>query len=270
MTLPRAALLKAVFFASVTLLSSGCVAGIMDLAEGDGLQTVEVYEPFFQVMDVGLQRSMSVEGINGTIHIRGVVGTDKVVIDAIRRVRSDTRRDAEEQLTHLNVFVLDHPDGFLIQTVQPEEAQHRSYEVDYLVTVPAHLAVVVFNTNGSVRIEGTHADVGVENRNGDVVLKDVSGSAWVDLANGVVDTDILLPEGGEILHAVGNGGVRLRVQREASAEIFAGVGNGSISVAGLELLHQVSEPRTFQALMGNGDGLIDLTVGNGWIEVRGR
>jgi hypothetical protein len=264
------AFLRTAFFASVSLLSAGCVGGILDLSNDDSLQAVEVFEPFREVVEVGSQQSIAIEGINGSIRVRGVSGTDQVVIDAVRRVRSDTRRHAENHLDRLNVFVWSHSDQILVQTVQPDQALQRTYEVDYTISVPQQMVVVVFNANGPVELEGLTSSSWIESLNGDVRLEQLEGSTWVDLANGLVEADIRLPPGGEISYRVGNGGARLRVQRDASAELCASVANGSIAVTGLEFSRRASGPRSFDGLLGSGEGRIELSVDNGWIEVRGR
>jgi hypothetical protein len=261
---------RTAFFATVSLLSAGCVGGILDLSNDDSLQTVEVFEPFQEVVAVGSQQSIAIEGINGSIRVRGVTGTDQVVIDAVRRVRSDTRPDAEDHIDRLNVFVWRHSDQILVQTVQPDQAYQRTYEVDYTVSVPQQMVVVVFNANGPVELEGLTSSCWIESLNGDVRLEQLEGSSWVDLANGSVEADIRLPPGGEISYRVGNGGALLRVQRDASAELFATVANGSIDVTGLDFARRASGPRTFEGLLGVGEGHIELSVENGWIEVRGR
>jgi hypothetical protein len=270
MTVPNAAILRAVFVTFVTLLPSACLVGIIDLAEDEDVRGVEISEPFLQVVEVGRQRAIRVEGINGTIHVEGSPDLDRVTIDAVRRVRSDSRHDAEEYLDYLHIFVWNDPEELLIQTVQPDPAGQRDFEVDYRIAVPEHLRVEIFNANGSVRVENVTTDVWVEDMNGDVFLRGVRGNAWVDLANGVVDTEIVIPEGGELVHVVGNGGARVRVQEEVSAELSARVGNGTIDIGGLELTNRASNGTSVTALLGQGQGLIDVAVGNGWIQVRGR
>ena len=49
----------------------------------------------------------------------------------------------------------------------------------------------------------------------------------------------------------------------------ARVGNGSISHSGLPFTSVTSGPGTLRGTLGSGVGLIDLMVGNGWVEVRG-
>jgi DUF4097 and DUF4098 domain-containing protein YvlB len=141
--------------------------------------------------------------------------------------------------------------------------------VDYEITVPAHLLATVTNGNGSIRLEGIQADVEVTNGNGNVALVEVTGSSWVSVGNGEISAWTHLPIGGQIVHSIGNGTIFLSVQPQVSASFSAQVGNGTISLTGLDLQQVASSPRHLQGVLGSGEGLIDLSSGNGQIQVQG-
>jgi hypothetical protein len=126
------------------------------------------------------------------------------------------------------------------------------------------------NGNGGVRVDGIEADVEVANGNGDVTLSQITGSTWVALGNGELSSEVQLPPSGTMDYAVGNGTIYLSVQKDASATFDAEVGNGTISVLGLDLREVVSTPRHIHGLLGSGQGVIGLAVGNGTIEAHGR
>jgi hypothetical protein len=254
---------------AVALLPAGCVVGVLDLDEDDDFGREEVARVFHQVVPVDAQGILRVAGQNGTIHVEGAVGGGEVVVSGTRRVRAKSFRDAEEHLDLLQVVVHPHPSEVLVETHQPERPGGREYTVDYEITVPENWCVVVTNGNGSVRVEDLVGDVEVQNGNGDAVLAGVVGSSWLSLGNGSVDADVWLPNNGEIVHSVGNGSVRLRVQPDVSAQLEALVGNGSITLSGLTLLESTSAPGSLKGLLGGGEGTIHLSVGNGWIEMRG-
>ena len=86
----------------------------------------------------------------------------------------------------------------------------------------------------------------------------------------MIESSFLLPNGGEVGHAVGNGSIFLSVQAQVSAWFGAEVGNGTITVTGLDFRQLTSAPRQLQGILGAGEGIIDLTVGNGQIQVQGR
>ena len=121
-----------------------------------------------------------------------------------------------------------------------------------------------------VNVGKVDGDVDVRNGNGNVTLDDVYGSSWIDLGNGIVDALVWLPDGGTMDYSVGNGILRVSLQPDPSAEFSATVGNGPIVVSGLTLHETSSGPGFLRGTLGNGQGLIDLSVGNGSVEVRSR
>lgn len=259
--------------ADLTLFATGCAIDVVGVdLDGDGYHagTVEVSEPFSYHLGFDGQVGIRVTGANGSIRISGAPGAHEVVVTGVRRVRSDSRRDAQAHLAGLQVSAQRGPVVFEIKTLQPSQANGRSYIVDYEISVPSYLTVTVNNGNGSIRLEGIHADLKVASGNGDVDLVDVSGSSWVSLGNGEIAAWTHLPLGGQIVHSVGNGSMFLSVQHQVSASFGAKVGNGTISVTGLDMQQVVSTPRQMEGLLGSGQGLIELSAGNGVIKVQGR
>lgn len=251
-------------------LLTGCVAGVVNL-DDDGSYSgdIEASATFSRILELEDQESVRITGANGSVRIWGVPGAQEVVVDAVRRVRSNSRQDAQEQLNHLQVSVNSWPDEFEIKTVQPSQSHGRTYIVDYEVTVPSHLVSKVANGNGSIHLEGIHANIEVSNGNGDVALVGVTGSSWVSVGNGGISTWAHLPEGGQIVHSIGNGTIFLSVQPQVSASFGAQVGNGTITLSGLDLQQVVSSPRHLYGVLGSGNGVIDLSSGNGQIQVQG-
>ena len=256
--------------ADLTLLMTGCVTGVVDLDDDwDFSGNVEASATFTQTLELGDQLAIRVTGANGSVRIWGVPGAQEVIVDAVRRVRSNSRPDAEAHLVDLQVEVRARPQEFEIKTVQPSQSHGRTYIVDYEITVPAHLLSAVTQGNGSIRLEGVHADVEVANGNGQVSLVDVVGSSWVSVGNGEISSWTHLPDGGQIVHSIGNGTIFLSVQPQVSATFIAQVGNGTINLSGLDLQQLVSTPRSLHGVLGLGEGVIDLSSGNGQIQVEG-
>jgi len=256
--------------ADLALLMNGCVTGVVDLDDdGDHSGNFEVSATYSRTLELDDQLAIRVTGANGSVQLWGVPGAQGVVVNAVRRVRSDSRHDAEEHLDDVQVAVQSWPQEFEVKTVQPSQSHGRTYIVDYEITVPAHLSSAVTQGNGSIRLEGVHANVEVANGNGQVTLVDVVGSSWVSVGNGEISAWTHLPEGGQIVHSIGNGTIFLSVQPQVSATFVAQVGNGTINLTGLDLHQLVSGPRSLQGVLGSGAGVIDLSTGNGQIQVQG-
>ena len=260
----------AAVLADIMLLNTGCFSGVVDLDDDfTHSGNVEAAAEFSRILPLGSQSAIRVFGANGSIHVWGDPTAQEVTLKGVRRVRSDTHSDARAHLPNLRVEATARPSEIEIRTVQPRNADGRSYLVDYDISVPAHLAASVTNGNGTVLIDGLVADVDVTNGNGKVELVDVEGSHWVSLGNGELSAWAHLPAGGKIVHSVGNGSVFLSVQPQVSASFGARVGNGTITLTGLDLHQVVSGERELKGVLGSGDGLIDLSAGNGQIRVQG-
>jgi len=257
--------------AQLALGTGGCVIDISDVTVDDGWGDgkVEVSTSFSRTVSVQGQSGISLVGTNGTVVVRGQVGPGPVVIHARRWVRAHTRREAEEYLPRVRVAVGVGPQEVKVETEQPGESGGRSYGVDYEIQVPGDFRLHVINGNGAIEIRDTRGGLWVESGNGDIVLEGHEGSSWISLGNGEIRADVFLPPGGQAVHAVGNGGVKLTVQQNVSAVFGAHVGNGTIGVTGLDFTQWVSGPRFAEGILGGGDGLLDLSVGNGWIQARG-
>lgn len=248
----------------------GCVIDVDGIrVEDHDTHGVEVRGYFSRTVEVGTQVGLLVTASSGAVRIHGVPDGTEVVVHAVRRVIADTKRDAEEHLGLLQVSFRPGSEMFEIETGQPNHPDGRTYVVDYDITVPDYFTLGLTNGNGAVTVEGMKADVQVGNGNGDVVLEDVTGSVWASVANGRVDAGMSLPLGGEVVCTVGNGSIELAVQPAISATFTAKIGNGTISVIGLDLHDSATSAHSVEGILGAGEGVIDLSLGNGWIRVKG-
>ena len=254
----------------VAFLFSGCSIDINGVDWQDNSGDEEASQMWNQTLKVDGQMAIRILGQNGTVTIIGVEGVDEVTIRADKRVRSRSFRDAREHLPLLDVNVHGGSEEIVIETDQPRDSNGRSYIVDYEITLPKNLKAFVYNGNGAVTVEDLGADLLVEVGNGNVDIAALVGSSWVSVGNGVVESSVFLPTGGQAVYAVGNGSVSLAVQPLVSAQLNARVGNGTISVTGLAIVDPVQSTGIFTGRLGSGSGLIDLTVGNGWVQVRGK
>lgn len=245
----------------------GCLINISEL---DRDLEFEVAEPFtFQVDAAALER-VELDAVNGTISIVGDPSTGVATVTGQRRVRSDSRDDAEDFLSRVSVEVLDQGDELTVRTLQPGSTNGREVVVDYDVVIPARLTVFAAHTNGPVELESIDGSVRVDLINGSVGTFDLRGDLVVNLINGDVVADVVPPVGGLVDLAVTNGTVTLDVPRAVSAMLEADVVNGTISIVGLTVLDATTSTRSLHGRLGGGDGLIDLNATNGTITVRAR
>jgi hypothetical protein len=226
-------------------------------------------ESFYFAVDAEDHGRLRLQGINGNVAITALSGADSVIITGERRVGSESMQDAEDHLTELQVEVSDLFSEVQIKTIQPDETHGRSYVVDYDITLPQNMDVVVSNVNGIVMVEFVNGSVSVQNVNGQVVLNDIFGSVSVSLVNGLIEAEVTLPTAGTIGMSTVNGGIALDIPQSTSADFSAGVVNGTIVISGLVLTDLVSTPYSLTGTLGDGKGTIGLSTVNGSIIVSG-
>jgi DUF4097 and DUF4098 domain-containing protein YvlB len=157
----------------------------------------------------------------------------------------------------------------LVKTTQPEQTLGRSYVVDYTITLPEDLEMLVSHVTGSVSIYSVNNGVSVSHVTGKVLLDEISSSALVNLVTGEIEAEVTLPDDGTISFNLVTGNVELNIPQNTSAEFSARVVTGTISVSDLVLQNQISTPDSVTGTLGSGGGTISLNVVTGSIGVRG-
>ena len=224
--------------------------------------------PFSFDVTVAGQTRLRLEAINGTVDIAGSTSANTVSVTGERRVRSDSARDAADQLPNLEVSVTEGVDVILVRTIQPENDDHE-YVVDYVITMPRELAVIVNNVNGDIDVDSINSRVTVGNVNGGIDLTNIVGSTTVGLVNGQIDARITLPLDGTIDLETVNGEIGLRIPGNTSARVDARVQNGTVTVSNLSLQISEQTPTSVMGTLGSGRGTISLGAVNGAIELSG-
>jgi DUF4097 and DUF4098 domain-containing protein YvlB len=227
-------------------------------------------ESFRFAVDAENKAGLRVDGISGNVEVLGLAEADSVIITGERRVGSESLEDAQNHLTELQVEVSDLTSGVQVKTIQPDEAHGRSYVVDYSITLPKTMDVVVNNVNGGVSINSIEGEIAVQNVNGSVMLDQIRGIAYVNVVNGQIQGHVaLLSSGTSIEMITVNGSIGLDIPQSASAQFSASVVNGTIGVSGLALTDLVSTPYSLTGTLGDGQGRILLSTVNGSISVVG-
>jgi DUF4097 and DUF4098 domain-containing protein YvlB len=275
------------FVALVTMLLSACIFD----GDGDGFNVsntnYSAFESFSHSIPVQSRTRLSLSGINGSMDISGIPEATTVEIWGERRVSSESTADAELHLEQLNVQIREYADRIEVETDQPRQSYGRTYVVEYHCTVPDTWTVLTQQVNGGIAIDSLYSDVSVVSVNGNVSFGTIGGDVSVLLTNGDISMDgvegdvdaaltngrflgwIVLPSQGLCRVNVTNGLIELSVPANTSAEVSAGVVNGSISVTDLVLANLVTTPTSLTGRLGAGDGQITLNNVNGNIVLIG-
>ena len=257
-------MVTAIPLAALLVLSVACdedITGVNDPFDAE--------ESFSVKVDATGVLTLDVNGIIGGITITGSSTVDSVTIAGVKGVNADTQAEAEAALGSIDVQIQTVGDQIVVTTVHPSSGNGLNFTVNYEITVPDDMDLVIDNAIGGILVTRITADVDIDNANGGIELDDITGSVTVDLGNGGIAAEITLPTNGQIDITVGNGAIVLAIPQNTSAEFSANVGNGTISITGLTLQNQVTTNTSVTGTLGAGDGEIQLSTGNGVIEVAG-
>jgi hypothetical protein len=266
----------AILFFFIPLFLVACGGGGGD-GSSDGTSSVgntnfEATESFSFVVDAGSHSLFGLTGENGEITITGSSSATSVIIIGAKRVQSESIEDAQAHLANLNVDLEERTSGVFVKTIQPEFTGGRNYIVDYTITLPENFAVLITNVNGPVTIGSIKNNfVSVVNVNGLITLNGIVGSASAAVVNGAIEGEVILPLNGKIDFNTVNGTINLAIPVSTSAEFSASTANGSINLSANLVLQNSGGtlPVSLSGTLGSGEGMIELEIANGDINVSG-
>jgi len=226
--------------------------------------TFEEKEPFSFAVTTGNFTQLNIEAVNGEIIITGVPGADSVMVTGIKRVQS--KISAEDALAHLSELEVNSQslaNELHVETVQPKDTTERNYTIDYTMTLPTYFKIQVASVNGTVTLDSIENDVTVNMANADVILMNINGSAVVAIANGTIESEVVLPLQGTIDLKSATGDIQLAIPVNTSATFSATTPFGSITVSNLVFQNEVIASTSRSGTLGSGEGNITLgTIGN--------
>lgn len=174
--------------------------------------------------------TLSLIGIGGSVEVVGSPTASGMVVEGIRRVRSESEADAQEHLADLQVNIIEADGTVFIETVQPKMSWGRAYEIDYRITVPQEVALVLRLVGGPIDVRSVQGDLDI-------------GGVSCDVTLGILKT--------------------------TSAMLRASTMTGSVRLVNLELTDGHSSRFAVQGRLNGGEGTIRLNTMTGDITVRG-
>lgn len=156
----------------------------------DARQGPETTEKVSNRFKVGPNGTLDIGNISGRIVVTAG-GTDTIVVDALKRVRS-READVKGQLERAVVSMAER--GGRVEVRTTYTGRNSRVSVDYAVTAPAGTSVYAHSVSGDIRISNIKGEVRADAISGDVeaaaapgatLVKSVSGDATVSgVANG--------------------------------------------------------------------------------------
>lgn len=216
------------------------------------------------------QTKQSIANIAGSVQVVGVIGLDTVYITGTKRVVSYvSQSDAEDHLSDIQIVTHDQTVRYSVETSQPNSNGQRQYSVDYVVRMPATMALELVQTAGTVDIEGIYGNVVLANVTGGVNLDNLRGNVTATVVTGDLNVDCVVPQGGALTLSSVTGSINLVIPAATSAGFAATVVTGAIALHDLTLNNADISELSVSGVLGLGQGSISLATTTGSIVVTG-
>jgi hypothetical protein len=197
------------------------------------------------------QSVFQLDGVNGDVRITGRSGGSTIEITGYKKVHANSMALAQQHLADLEVDMSELQNEVFIRTKQPAETNGCNYEVDYNISLPEHMEIVVDNINGAI------------------VVTDIEANVVADLVNGSISAAVILPDSGKLECSLTNGKIEASIPKNTSGKLNATVRNGTISYTNLDLNSIDRSKTSLSGVCGTGAGLVSLSTVNGDINVNG-
>jgi hypothetical protein len=213
--------------------------------------------------------TLSLSGVAGSVEIVGSSSSTSVVVEGVRRVRSESSADADRHLADLQVDLWESDGTLFVETRRPSVNRGRAYEVDYRITVPEGTNLRIKQASGPVEVRSVQGDVDIALAAGGVTLESLAANVRTTVMAGEIQASLAVPAGGhvELLSTTGN--ISLSIPAATSASLRAITTTGDVQLVGLSLDDEDSRRSVFRGTMGGGNGTIRLETVAGDITING-
>lgn len=208
---------------------------------------------------------ISVDGLaNGGIHVEGWNG-DKIRIQAEVCVWDRNKNDAKELASEIEILT----DRREIRAEGPSWRKRRGWSVSYQLLVPEKSNLDLETTNGGITITNVYGEINFDATNGGIKLAEVGGDVNGRTTNGSIDVNLdgkkWRGEGLDVKTT--NGGVKLYIPEDYSADLETGTVNGNIHID-FPIMVQGDLSRRLRTKIGDGGPRIRAVTTNGSVRIR--
>lgn len=208
---------------------------------------------------------LTVQGTNGGISVEGQSRGD-VVIEAKVTAQAETQARARELASAIHI----NPTLERVEAEGPRDTRdNEGWSVSYRLAVPRALNVALKTTNGGITIQDLDSNIEFDTTNGGVKLARVDGRVRGRTTNGGVDVELDGPswQGEGLDVQTTNGGVRLVIPENYSAQLEAHTNNGGVSIDAAGVV-QDRRRRDAVVQLGSGGAPIKVRTSNGGVQVK--
>lgn len=151
---------------------------------------------------------------------------------------------------------------------QQQLGEREHWSVNFRLTVPTKTSLSLLTRNGGISISDVDGEINFRTNNGGVKLARLSGNVRGRTTNGGVDVDLdgTTWNGQGLDVETQNGGVRMSIPSNYSAQLDTGTVNGGLSIDFPVTVGRVN--RQIQTQLGSGGPLIKVRTSNGGVHIR--
>lgn len=202
-------------------------------------------------------------GMNGGVKVTGWDRSDMQIQAKVwANARSQDRADELEKAIRIRV------DGGRISADGPDTGRREGWGVSYEIMVPRAMDMDLDTDNGGVTVTDVSGDIQFQARNGGVHLVRVGGDVRGRTRNGGLTVELAGDhwEGAGLDAETTNGGVRMVVPSDYSAELVTGTVNGGIDID-FPVTVRGRIGRQIRTTLGNGGATVRATTTNGGVRI---
>ena len=214
---------------------------------------------------VGASRALTVDGrTNSGISVHG---WDRNEIQVLAMIQTNANSEAEARDLARGINI--QTNGGQIRADGPSTGRRESWSVSYDIYVPRQTDLTLTANNGGVSIESVTSRISAETENGGLSLNDVSGDVRGRTVNGGINAELTGDRwiGSGLDLRTSNGGVRLTIPSNYSANLETGTVNGSVNVD-FPVTIQGRFGKEFNTTLGAGGATVRATTTNGGVTIR--
>jgi DUF4097 and DUF4098 domain-containing protein YvlB len=197
-----------------------------------------------------------------------VHGWDKNQIQVVAVVQAQAESEAEAQTLARSVNVSANGSDIHADGPRTSGRDHQSWSVSYEIWAPRHTNLTLASTNGGLAVDAMDAKVQLETVNGGLNISNVSGDVHGTTSNGGITAHLTGDRwnGAGLDLRTSNGGVRLFVPENYSANLETGTTNGSLNL-GFPVTVQGTYARHVTTQLGAGGAPIRAMTTNGGVSI---
>lgn len=264
----KSALSRILYTLSLGVFFISCAAAqdwkkVDDWEEGRGRD-----RRYCEVREINLpadRKVIVVDGLaNGGITVEGW-NRDEIEIHAKVCVWDRSRSDARELVSEIDIITNERK----IFADGPSWRKRKGWSVSYEIMVPRKSNLDLETTNGGISITNVSGEIDFDATNGGIKLSEVGGDVNGRTTNGGIDVDLdgnkWRGEGLDVKTT--NGGVKLHMPEDYSADLETGTVNGNIHID-FPIMIQGDINRRIRTKIGDGGPRIRAVTTNGSVRIR--